>query len=122
MAGPSSDFTGVAQQRMAQRQALSTLELRQQMAGKFNRAMQQPAVPTASSSPLVNNGIGLLPKDLIGELLHADNIPDLIAKAIQAFQESRAQNLQPIQQPNLAGQWRETTLWVNLPPRFFGQI
>ena len=59
-----------------------------------------PSIPPRVE--LANGGIGLLPKDLIAELVQADSIPERIDAAVHSYQESREQKMLPSQQPEWA--------------------
>lgn len=84
MSGPLNSQQGLVQQQM--------------------QALRQPA-PVHPHVELPNGGLGLLPKDLLTETVQADNVSERIKAAVTSYQESREQEMQPIQQSEWAGRW-----------------
>ena len=68
---------------------------------------------------LANGGIGLLPKDLMAELVQADSIPERITAAVQAYQSSRETKMQQSQQLAWSNGFTQTAQMI--PQRFLGQ-
>ena len=100
MSGPLNSLDGLAQ---LQRQSVMNQQLRAMPLGgieHFNAIMGRPAATPRVELP--NGGIGLLPKDLMAELVQADSIPERIDAVVQSYQESREQKMRPSQQPEWA--------------------
>lgn len=87
-------------------QGLANSQLRQQGSDQMIQPSWQNlahVTPRLAPLSLVNNGVGLLPKDLLYELVKEQDIPDKVRTTVSAYHESRTKP--PSSQPQQAQWW-----------------
>ena len=117
MSGPSSEFAAWAQQRQSLQNMHALIPMNAGM-----QAAQRSAPPVQTpAAPMENDGLGLLPKDLVADAVQAkkEHVADRIATAITTYQKTRERVSRPSLPPAQAwGQWTTTTGVTILDRRF----